>query len=904
MRGEEQWRTKSIYIKTKIYDMIDQYTTELREAERELSELKDGSFSLNELTYNVSIRENEALWNANKARRKLLTRINDLNVTLLLLDRIKARKTNFRTESGDEGETGAVTSSLITTTENVGDIFGTDPNVQSVGTSHAPDSGQSATLKIQNFMDRPISLASGTMAVGSQTLLSFDVWDLITLQPSVRAKFKNHAHFRGDLHLRLVVAGSPFHYGRILASYQPHSNKNANIIAHATNYSTNPLTLNCYLAYLSQAPGATIIDVRQNRPVEMVIPYISPKPKLRLFNASSSAISAATSFEDFEDMGKLFFYTLNPIGSTSSGTSSAIAYQILGWLTNVELSDPTATNMEITTESRDERRSGPVERMSSAGAVVAGALQKVPFLAPFATPAKLILSGLSSVASWFGWSRPINLNNAEFVKNRPYTNTSTCIGMETVDKLSYDPQMQLAVDGHACGSATDDMVLANICSREGYVETFTWAHDDTPHDPLLLLMVHPQINTYYEEAKVNEIVQPSPLSFVASHFGFWRGDITYRLDFVTSKFHRGKFAIWYEPNHYQSTLISADLALNKNFVQIIDLEQTNSIEFTVKWANSYPWLRTISPSLVKSYHNAGSALVTLPQYINGFICLAPFTALQSPDDSDIEVNIFVKSDNIVFNVLSYTNLPTTRKYATESRDESLNEVPVTRVDLNESSASLTNCADYHFGEIPLSFRTLMKRYVTTKATSKTATGAYSRMYITTDIVPAIDGAYGASSASSYNQTLWSSLRYAFLGIRGCVRKKIRMIESTGAGPMGAASVSLGAIGTTSSATTTHDTSSVRPWLRGTVAGVPFTNGGIEVELPWYNPNLFLFSFATDMVGTIATGEVQNAWNLAYIFDVDAVGTTNDVRRFTEDTASGEDFTLMRFSGAPNYSYAL
>jgi len=893
---------------SRLHDLIRVYTGLLADAElaaAENKEVSESNIPVHDLSFNVSLRENRLIWRRNLVRRKALSEIEDLRTSISILQRIVGKQANYRTESSEEVESsgvGPVAPTMATINENVGDTFGNLPDERFLGKSTAPPTGQVGVLKIQKFMDRPIALASGTLAIASVNQLEYDIWDLLSLQPSVRAKFKNFAYFRGTMRIRIVVSGSPFHYGRILVSYQPHAGKNSNLTAHETNWAVDPTYFDPYYNYLSQAPGACLIDVRQNRPVELTIPFISPKPMLRLYNTSTSAVSAVTSFEDFNDMGRLYFWTLNPIGSVSSGTSTPVAYQILGWFEDVELSVPTATNMAITTESRDERRVGPVEKISTVAASVAGTLSKVPFLAPFAVPSKIILSGISAIASWFGWSRPINLNIPSFVKNRPYANTTNCIGMETIEKLSLDPQMEIAVDGFACGTQTDEMVISEICKREAYIEQFTWASDDVVQEPLLLLMVHPQLNSYFDDGTI-VVIQPSPMSFCASPFVYWRGDITYRLDFVTSQFHRGKFAVWYEPNHFQSTLISADLALNKNYVQIVDLAETNSIEFTVHWANSYPWLRTASPSLIQSLHNAGSALSSLPQYINGFIALAPFTELQSPDDSAIQVNVFVKSENIVFNHLDNAAFPTARKYMTESREDNLNDVMVSSVDLNDSTASMDHCSDYHFGETPVSFRALMKRYVTTQATSKTATTAYSRMYNTVEIIPNIDAAYSLTSAATYNMTFWSYLRYAYLGLRGCVRKRVRLIEPTGGGTMSTCAVSLGAISTSVTQATTHDTSSVRPWIRGSVEFVPHTNGGIEVELPWYNPNLFLFSFATDLIGTIATGEMQNAFARAYVFECDAIGTTNDVRRFIEETASGEDFTLIRFSGAPYHTTA-
>lgn len=888
-----------------LIDLKENYQSMLNDVDRCLADCKSGDLSLAEFNATTTIYENQDMYHQNYDRIQLLSQKADLEASIEIIDNLLLKLVCYRTESGVESSTGIgqIPAVVMRDNENFDDVGGTIIEEKTLGMSFDPPVGQQPHLQLNNFMDRPVPIASGTVALNGTLSAIYPVWDIISKVPSVRAKFKNHTHFRGNIRLRIAVTGTPQHYGCILASYQPHAGKNANLIAHANNLSANANWRYAYLAYLSQAPGAVTIDVRLNKPIEIVIPFISPKPMLNLFNVSNAALAAGTSYTDFADMGSLYFFTMVPPQCVQSGTSTGISYNIIGWFEDVELSLPTATNIAITTESKEnERKTGPVERISSGAASIAGALGKVPFLAPFAIPSQMILSGIAKFASWFGWSRPPILEEPHFVKNRPFCNSAVCIGSETVEKLSYDPLKETAVDGYSCASDRDDMVIHAITSREGFFDSFTWAHNSAINTVLYKQIVHPQLVTVIADAGFHSKFQPTPMAFAAAAFDYWHGDITFRAHFVVSQFHRGKIAVWFEPNHFQEPLISAALTLNKNYIQIVDLEITNNIEFTVCWAHCFYWLRTLAPTAVNGALNVGSGLASAFDIINGYICFAPYTTLTSPDNSDITVLLFARSENMQFQQVTHSNLPIERKYLTESKyNEPIIDSGVTSVCLNSSTASTDRGNDYHFGEQPISFRTLCKRYVTTYSRTHTATATYLSVNFTQNIIPDINPAYHATMVGT--AYLLAYLRYAYVGLRGDVCKRLHIAEPDGLGDQARCNVTLGSMASSVTETSTNSSVISSTIQRGCVSFVPNTNGGIEVELPWYNQNQFVFSFANDLKGSIGSGEMAATWCMGYAYVVDKSGAINDTINFQEETATAEDFTLMRFQGAPYYSSA-
>lgn len=879
-----------------------------------LLEDKSPNLPLSALCHNTAIYENMDLLNSVQNRRVLTMEREDALATISSINYTLGRNLVFRPESLvlDGMDRGAVPNENIVRNENAGDAVGEEIAYTNAGHSLSLNNGQDGLFTIDDFLDRPIEIATGTIGINNSGYGAYPIWDIVTKAPSVRAKLKNYAFLRADIVVRVAFSASPFHSGRVLLSYQPHAGKNANIIAHLANVAVDTTYRPLFINYLSQAPGSKIVDVRSNMPVEMRCPYISPKPMGRIYNASSSALAAATSFTDFADMGTLYMYSVNPVRTTSANTSTPVGFQIFAWLENVELAVPTATQLAITTESlrvdmsKDEREVGPVETMSSSLIDLTEAAAMVPQLSLYAYPAKIIFSGMKALAAHFGWSRPHIVSEPRYVKHRPFANSSNCIGSETVELLAYDPKRELAIDGYPCGSSQDDMSIMAIASRETYIETVTWADTDVAYAAIKEYVVHPQLNTYYSDVGATPctMVQPSAMSYAVTPFTYWRGDIIFRFDFVTSQYHRGKFAIWYEPNHHHDVLINASLALNKNDLQIVDISTTNSVELCVKWASPYPWLQTFDVTSVKNYQNGGAALVSLTAFVNGYIVMAPFVPLQSPDSSDIPINVSVRCENLLVQELN-TKLPTSRFYITpQSKHVGTSSEEVTCFELNPSTASKKDITKHYFGEQPLSFRALLKRYQTVTTVSYTSSGAHEYVRFIQPIYPLIDNTYNIAAAlvSPVIPHLYGYLRYAFLGVRGGIRSRMRVIEPAAPSNQSMTIAALQPISTNSAPSTSEVNSGYFLNIHGGVQFSPSTSGIAEVELPFYTMNNFVFSFADDLMGTAVEGEMSKTWTKDFVLANERRGAASALYYYVRDFAIAEDFSLMRFQGAPYYTY--
>jgi len=267
----------------------------------------------------------------------------------------------------------------------------------------------------------------------------------------------------------------------------------------------------------------------------------------------------------------------------------------------------------------------------------------------------------------------------------------------------------------------------------------------------------------------------------------------------------------------------------------------------------------------------------------------------------VDLNFYMRSDNMHFNHISGAGLPTKRTIISASKILSQN--PVSRFDLNESTANEQNISTLHFGEEPFSFRVALKRYSTFSAVALGYVAAFDAGTISVNNIPLFSPTI-ANPSVNFNVSILGFIRPAYLGLRGSARIKSRSWSNSNVNqdPMSSVIVRQVTAGTYTVDSGTISTSLTNCYLN-TIGGVvyyPTSNGGIEFEAPLYTNNSFVFACdselgqATDFPDT---GVYESAWNRkseVIYFSNGVSGTGN----YLLDWAAGEDFMLMRFMGSP------
>jgi hypothetical protein len=206
-----------------------------------------------------------------------------------------------------------------------------------------------------------------------------------------------------------------------------------------------------------------------------------------------------------------------------------------------------------------------------------------------------------------------------------------------------------------------------------------------------------------------------------------------------------------------------------------------------------------------------------------------------------------------------------------------------------------------FGEQPVSWRSYVKRYfgITTNATvSKTGNSGYT---FRPPIYPNISPSYGGSSA---RPDFLSYIRYAYLGMIGGMRFRFA-VQGAVFSSTDPVKIYLNEPNTTDTTSFTFSSTFSRPVgdMKGTVAFVPNTQGGMEVELPMYTNNFFLpsGSSTTAITKGVSDTNFDNFYTESFqvsFYDSSAAGTQMVPLL---EVGTSEDTTLFRWMSSPFYA---
>jgi len=796
-----------------------------------------------------------------------------------------------------EGKSEAVDMGLVEKTETFTDIIGQEATVSNYGreipiplitrTLHAPS----------EFFERPVQISAFATAFGEDFDVQFNPWNVYLKDASVRAKLRNYLLLKADLCVRIEIAGNPFDYGRMIVSYVPFSSFNATWISG--------MTRSQMLRYVSSMIGTKTMDPKENKPLTLRIPFISPQPSGRLCNNDWTPTAAASDFTDFSELGQLNMSSLVYFRTTAASSSPPYVY-VYAWMENVELGPITSTTMPL---AESEFTRGPVERMSSNAASVMAKLTSVPVIGPYAKASQMVFSGISQMSSLFGWSYPTVPVDASRVRMEPFQNPSVTIGRDTGHRLTFDPKQELRVDGSCVGVLEDELDISHLCAKESLVEQFLWSPSSPILVPLWTAGVCPSTCDIVPSTSDVGTGVPSPMGLVSTCFGYWRGSITYRIEVCSNSFIRGKFLIAYEPNIRLCPVTSQ--SLNRQYIKIVDIQETTDVEFTVHWNYRRSWARV--PHVDSWYYTQGenfNSMALDPECFNGAIYISPLTLLQTPDStSPIVINVWTRSSDMMFNQFTPDTIPLTTNFTgpdhpgslLEDKEEKIpvaesrSDKDVTVMDLNESSSVLRGISEDHFGEQPISLRSFLKRFFVTANYTLEITDTGQSQNALQAIFPIFPG---VSTNGADLNGLYYLLRPCFLGQRGGMRKRVLLSMVGQPGYQDSIFVRTNGLELTSSPALSFTPSYLARYVAaGSTMFLPFTNGGVEFELPYYSNNLFSFSMATDPYQ--GSSNLESYASRRYLV---GLNQTNQViasnAGIYEFSAAGEDFTFLRWVGCP------
>jgi len=818
-------------------------------------------------------------------------------------------------QSGTEFSVSYAPDSIKTT--NLKFLDDVSPNMYEVVSSMdetrmGEDTGD---VSLGEFFARPVKIYEEEWGTGLALADSFDPWSLFFNNKRVVNRIANFNLLRSKLHLKVVLNGNGFQYGRAILSYNP--------IDALDSFAPSTL-VDQDIVQLSQLPHL-YLNPTTSQGGDMVLPFF-----YHLNN-----VKQATA--DYDQLGLCLLKSINVL-KHANGASDKVTISIFAWAEDITLAVPTSLdNPQLIPQSGEvdeANMKGVISKPATAVANIAQMASTIPAIAPYAKATEMGARALAGVASAFGYSRPAVTKNPEPFRNFPTSSLALTNVPDNAQKLTVDDKQELTIDPNVSGVASGDVLdIKSIAGRESYLATFDWAVGTAPDTLLWNNRVTPVI---WNESGTPTAYHLPACAMAALPFTYWTGTMNFRFQVVASNYHKGRLRISYDPNFFD-----AQTEFNVNYSHIVDIAE--KVDFTVSVTNGqdvslidhhYPGIQSMTETWSTTRYTA-------KEEGNGVLQVTVLNELTVPNsvaNNDIQINVFVSAgdDFQVFVPDDYYQYMTLTPQSGEvdmgvADANPLDSEPMHTEsevqDLNGQQIITDKLNLVYTGEKITSFRTMLKRYnlhTTVAADSGfsqiISMGMNSYPYLRGDVNGAIHTTSTLAPYNYCNTVLIHWITMAFAGWRGSIRWKVLPLyewetlngqcERGGirqgaqyyfsvASPPATSSESTVAYNSVARIGTTPIND--RP-LAGKM-GMAYANGTVnpcmEIEAPFYSPARFVPGRVQNWTGDVT----QTRYNECLDFRIFCESFTADESVLAFYCATGEDFQTFFFKGLPRMYYS-
>lgn len=783
-----------------------------------------------------------------------------------------------------------------------------------------------------NFFSRPLKIASYDWGTGTTLAQDFDPWDLYFSNPRVENRITNFNLMRAKLHLKVIINGNGFQYGRAILAYNP--------LDTYDEISTHSALVSADLVQTSQLPHI-YLDPTTSSGGEMILPFYYHKNYVEIPT------------REFSELGQVYLRSLNAL-KHANGATDQVTISIFAWAEDVSLSVLTSVDIDALTpqsgEVAEANNKGMISGPATTLAKVAGALSAIPQIKPFALATQAVLTGIAGGAKMLGYCRPPVTKNPEPFRPTPISHLAATTVPDTALKLTIDDQQELTIDPTIAGvGPMDPMNIRNIASRESYLTTFDWAVGTGVETLLWNARLDP---VTWAESGSTAYHFPA-CAMAALPFKYWTGTMKFRFQIVCSTFHKGRLKFVYDPQYLASN------EYNTNYLRVIDIADTQ--DFTIELGNGQnkTLLKHHRPGLDSVTQMYSTTAYTAQEEGNGVIGVYVVNELTVPNsvaNNDIQVNVFVSmgDDFEVFvpddHFQYFTVQPTSAQalnlapiveniedlepqsgmmgnIVPESQGTEEPSAPVQKntemIAMPEQDTRLIN--KVFTGESILSFRPLLKRYNLFRRHIISPTSSMSDWFFTCawfpflrgEISGAVDTTAALTNYNYCNTVLLHWVTLAHQGFRGSIRWKflfdqVDISSSSNVTSKVYVERFMGGANPyewTASSSASYSINSEAAWeivlgstanehiptgVRGTAFTTSSINPNIEFEVPYYSDERF------------TPGKILN-WttSVSQLFPcLRMFARTYGTNRANVDmhTATGEDFQVYFWTGLPRMYY--
>lgn len=748
----------------------------------------------------------------------------------------------------------------------------------------------------------------------------FDALSLWYAKPYISAKLSDHAWFRGDLELMFQVSGTPLACGMLIAAVQPYSNPigngaggdpHDNIYSNMVDFTPSGGSSSAAEMYMSMLPNV-LLDVNSSVAPTLLVPYKNTHPWISLVGATP-----------LNSWSRVFIRTLGSGIKTMTANATSVTVNVFARCVNYEVggytfqSEPGPQGLVSSALKKAKKFTGN-KYVRSAGALV---LQKMA-----------------------GLSKPHD-SSANMPMAPRGGSLATCDDVDTSYCLSVDSNCAVASSAERFGGEEDNLMVADICAKSCYLNTFSWSSAGTPGTAMMNYRVKPTLCNFGTPANVNRtivgytgnMVAHTPASHVSQMFGYWRGAAVFKFIVAGGSMLTGSLRVTYDPAYTSDSTIAAGVWTDtyaQTFSVVLDASREREVEVIVPWTQGPDWLAVERLRYSSTVQYQSARYNTVDASANGVLSVEFLNPLKGPllAANAVDVHCFISFRDMEFAAPA--------AYYEEQFGMFQSLIINTEVDVCQNDGAceekilgvsrFVDTTKLYFGEKVVSLRELMKRfcYLINDAQTAAAGGGANitrAMYANRMRFPPDFGYISAgvtnrplhgTANATYNGANYVSvpainyIKLAYLFMRGSVRYKfvLKSEDMTQAAelavarldPLYAVTVPPGLLNSVtddsllSSASANARNSMLNNYV--TLSGGAFTsaslNNELEVQMPDYNDRLGVECRQLRARGP----ETADMFSMVARVQAGSVtGTRVQIRQFV---AAGDDFSFHFYLTAP------
>lgn len=553
---------------------------------------------------------------------------------------------------------------------------------------------------LANFFSRPVKIYEAEWGTGTSLAFDIDPWSLYFNNKRVVNRIANFKLMRANLHVKVVINGNGFQYGRALVSYLP--------LDQFDGLSSNSALIPQDLVQASQYPHI-FLDPTTSTGGDMTLPFFY---FLNYVDVPTAG---------WDQLGELYFRSINDL-KHANGAADKATISVFAWASDVSTNvltsrDPSSMVPQSGNEVDEANSKGVISGPASTIAKVSNALAVIPPIAPFAMATSNVAAAVGAAAKSLGFCRPPVTKNPEPYRPHPCSHLAATNVPDTALKLTVDDKQELSIDPRISGLGPEDpMSIKEIAKRESFLTKFTWQVGDPPETLLWNSRICP---VTWDESGTTTIAYHFPACAMAAlPFKYWTGTMNFRFQVVASSFHKGRLRVVYDPDYLDGD------EYNINYSEVIDLADKS--DFTISVGNGQTTTLLDNPLAGVSSVPYGTAALATKGVGNGTISLKVLNELTVPNstiNNDVEINVYVSMgedfevfvpddhfSNFVFKPQS--GLETSETIVTEAQNTEEPNKPLHEEssDLGPGMQDLSLVNKVFTGESIMSFRQLLKRY--------------------------------------------------------------------------------------------------------------------------------------------------------------------------------------------------